>query len=103
MGETFLRREITWGLALRKRTSHCSYILDSINTIGGGVPLMVPCRCLKTQGVNTKSETNCTANDITRQVEKHVSEKDVRQMSDHGPFGRKSTPGVERLLLCSLG
>jgi hypothetical protein len=53
--------------------------------------------------VNTKSETSCTANDITRQVEKHVSEKDVRQMSDQSPFGRKSTPGVERLLLCFLG
>jgi hypothetical protein len=45
--------------------------------------------------VNTKSETSCTANDITRQVEKHVFGKDVRrQMSDQSPFGRKRTPLV---------
>jgi len=42
--------------------------------------------------MDAKSETSCTANDITRQVEKHVSGKDVRRMSDQSPFGRKSTP-----------
>jgi hypothetical protein len=40
------------------------------------------------------SETICTANDITRQVEKHVLGKDVRQMSDQSLFCRKSTPLV---------
>ena len=33
----------------------------------GGITL-IPCRCLKMQGVNTKSETSCTANDIMRQL-----------------------------------
>jgi hypothetical protein len=59
----------------------------------GGITL-IPCRCLKMQGVNTKSETSCTANDTTRQVEKHVFGKDIRRMSDQSPFGRKSTPLV---------
>jgi len=40
--------------------------------------------------VNTKSETSCTANDITRQVEKHVFGKEVRRMSDQISSGRKS-------------
>jgi hypothetical protein len=44
--------------------------------------------------VDTKSETSCTANDITRQVEKHVFGNDVRRMSGQSPFGRKSTPLV---------
>jgi hypothetical protein len=44
--------------------------------------------------VNTKSETSCTANDITRQVEKHVLVKDVRRMSDQSPFCRRSTPSL---------
>ena len=45
--------------------------------------------------MSTKSETSCTADDITRQVEKHVFGKDVRrQMSDQSPFGRKRTPLV---------
>ena len=42
-------------------------------------------------GCDTKSETSCTTDDITRQVEKHVFGKDVRQMSDHSLFGRRST------------
>ena len=32
--------------------------------------------------------------DITRQVEKHVFGKDVRQMSDQSPFGKEITPLV---------
>ena len=44
--------------------------------------------------MKTGSGTSCTTNDITRQVEKHLIGKDVRQMSDHSPFGRKSTPLV---------
>jgi len=44
--------------------------------------------------VNTKSETSCTANDIVRQVKKHVFGKVVRRMSDQSPFDRKSTPLV---------
>jgi hypothetical protein len=44
--------------------------------------------------VNTKSETSCTANDITRQVERYVLGKDVRRMSDQSPVCRKSTPLV---------
>jgi hypothetical protein len=59
----------------------------SITPVGGGITL-IPCRYLETQGVNTKSETSCTAIDITRQVEKHVFGKDVRRMSDQSPFGR---------------
>ena len=47
-------------------------------------------------GCDTKSETSCTTDDITRQVEKHVFGKDVRQMSDQSSFGRKSTPVVIR-------
>ena len=43
--------------------------------------------------MDTKSETRCTANDITRQVEKHVNfGKDIGRMSDQSHFGRKSTP-----------
>ena len=54
-------------------------------------------------GVDTKSETSCTANDITRQVDKHVFGKDVRRMSDHSPFGRKSTLlGISRALAVVL-
>jgi len=46
--------------------------------------------------VNTKFETSCTtANDITRQVKKHVFGKDVSRMSDQSPFCRKSTPLVK--------
>jgi hypothetical protein len=41
--------------------------------------------------VSTKSETSCTTDDITRQVEKYVFGKDVRRMSDQSPFGRKGT------------
>jgi len=95
------KKSCGWGLAQRNML----LILDiiSVTKVTGGGITLIPCCCFKTQGVNTKSETSCTANDITRQVEKHVSEKDVRQMSDQSPFGRKSTPGVERLLLCSLG
>jgi len=44
--------------------------------------------------VNTKSETSCTANDIVRQVKKHVFGKVVRRMSDQSPFDRKNTPLV---------
>ena len=45
--------------------------------------------------MNTKSETSCAANDITkRQVEERVIGKDVRQMCDKSPFCRKSTPSV---------
>jgi len=40
--------------------------------------------------VSTKSETGCTANDITRQVEKHVFGEDVRRVSDQSPFCRRS-------------
>ena len=82
-------------------------ILDiiSITQVTGGGITLIPCRCLKTQGVDTKSETRCTANDITRQVEKHVFGKDIRRNSDQSPFGRESTllVIVEHLLLCSLG
>ena len=39
--------------------------------------------------LNTKSEMSCTANDTTRQVEKHVFGKDVRRMSDQIPSGRQ--------------
>ena len=64
-----------------------------ITQVTGAGNALIPCRCLKTQGVNTKSETSCTANDIMRQVEKHVFGKDVRRrMSDQRPSGRKSTP-----------
>jgi hypothetical protein len=38
------------------------------------------------------SETSCTTDDITRQVERHVIGKDVRRMSDQSPSCRKSTP-----------
>jgi len=38
-------------------------------------------------------------NEITRQVEEHVFGKDVRQMSDQSPLGRKSTP----LMVCGGG
>ena len=68
-------------------------ILDiiSITTICRGVTL-IPCRCLiKTWDVNTKSETSCSANDITRKVKKHVCGKDVRRMCDQSPLCRKST------------
>ena len=66
-----------------------------ITQVTGAGNALIPCRCLKTQGVNTKSETSCTANDIMRQVEKHVFGKDVRRrMSDQRPSGRKSTPLV---------
>ena len=44
--------------------------------------------------MNTKSETSCTTNDITRQVKNYVFGKDVRRMSDQSPFCRKSTPLV---------
>jgi hypothetical protein len=44
--------------------------------------------------VDTKSETSCTTDDTTRQVEKHVFVKDIRRMSDQSPFGRKCTPLV---------
>jgi hypothetical protein len=44
--------------------------------------------------VNTKSETSCTTDDITRQVEKHVFGKYVRRISDQSPFYRKRTPLV---------
>ena len=63
-----------------------------ITQVTGAGNALIPCRCLKTQGVNTKSETSCTANDIMRQVEKHVFGKDVRRMSDLSPSCRKSTP-----------
>jgi len=71
-------------------------ILDIISitqVTGGGIPL-IPCCCLKTLSVNMKSETSCTTDDITRQVEKHVFGKDVRRMSDQSPFGRKSIPHI---------
>ena len=44
--------------------------------------------------VNTKSETSCTTDDITRQVEKRVCGKDIRRLSDQSPSCRKSTPLV---------
>ena len=44
--------------------------------------------------MDTKSETSCPANDITRRVEKHVFGKDVRRMSDQSPSCTKSTPLV---------
>jgi hypothetical protein len=44
--------------------------------------------------VNAKSDTSCTAYDITRQVEKHVLGKVVRRVSDQSPFGWKSKPMV---------
>jgi hypothetical protein len=46
-------------------------------------------------GCYTKSDTSCTANDITRQVQEHVFGKDVRRMSDQSRLCRKkSTPLV---------
>jgi len=44
--------------------------------------------------VNTKSETSCTTDDITKQpeVDKHAFGKDVRRMSIQSPSCRKSTP-----------
>ena len=52
-------------------------ILDviSITQITGGTVTLIPCRCFKTQGVNTKSEASCTANDITRKVTKHMGRR----------------------------
>ena len=44
--------------------------------------------------MNTKSETSCTTDDITRQVEKYGFGKDLRRMSDQSPSCRKSTPLV---------
>ena len=44
--------------------------------------------------MNTKSETSCTTDDITRQVEKRVFGKGVRRMSDQGPSCKKNTPLV---------
>jgi len=68
-------------------------ILDiiSVTQVTGGGITLIPCRCLKTWVVDTKSETSCTADDITRQVERHVFEKDIRQMGEQSPFGRKNT------------
>jgi len=68
--------------------------ISSITQVTGGGITLIPCRCLKMEGVNTRFETSCTVNEITRQVEEHVFGKDVRQMSDQSPFGRKSTPLV---------
>ena len=77
-------------------------ILDIISNtqVTGGVVTLIPCPTwqvtVSKRGVrtNTKSETSCTANDIAKQVEKHVLGKDVRRMSDQSPFCRKSTPLV---------
>ena len=77
-------------------------ILDIISNtqVTGGVVTLIPCSTwqvtVSKRGVrtNTKSETSCTANDIAKQVEKHVLGKDVRRMSDQSPFCRKSTPLV---------
>jgi hypothetical protein len=41
-----------------------------------------------------KSETSCTVNDITRQVDKHVFGKNVREMRDQSPCCFKSTTMV---------
>ena len=65
--------------------------ISSITQVTGGGITLIPCRCLKMEGVNTRFETSCTVNEITRQVEEHVFGKDVRQMSDHSLFGRRST------------
>ena len=34
-------------------------------------------------GCEHESETRCTTDDITRQIEEHVFGKDVRRMTDH--------------------
>jgi hypothetical protein len=73
--------------------------ISSITQVTGGGITLIPCRCLKMEGVNTRFETSCTVNEITRQVEEHVFGKDVRQMSDQSPLGRKSTP----LMVCGGG
>jgi hypothetical protein len=78
---SFLRRGITWGLTQWKDMMLILVTISIIQVTGGGVA-MIPCRCLKTEGVNIKPETSCTANDITRQIEKHVFSKDARRMSD---------------------
>jgi len=52
--------------------------------------------------VDAKSEMRCTANDITRQVEKHVLGKDIGRKSDQSPFGRKSTPLVISSVCCCV-
>ena len=51
--------------------------------------------------MNTGSGTSCTTDD-TRQVEKHLFGKDVRQMSDQSPFGRMSAPLVISSVCCCV-
>ena len=67
-------------------------ILDIISitqVTGGGITLIPVAVSKRRVWLNKKSEMSCTANDTTRQVEKHVFGKDVRRMSDQIPSGRQ--------------
>ena len=91
-GAYFLRREIMWGFVQWKKTCCSSWTSSVSHRFKVGELLRFHVAVSKRRvGVNTKSETSCTANDFTRQVEKHVFGKDVRRMSDQSPFGRKRT------------
>ena len=54
--------------AVEKNILFIQDIISIIQVTGGRITL-IPCRCLKTEGVITKSEMSCTTDDISRQVE----------------------------------
>jgi hypothetical protein len=60
--------------------------------------------CFKAKGVDTKSETSHTVNDISREVKKHVPGKPIRRMGKQRSLCRQCTPLViSVLLLRSIG
>jgi len=86
--------------------SNMSFILNIIISLtqvtsrgGGGI---LSC-FFKAKGVDTKFETSCTKDDITRQVEKLVFGKDVRRMRPKVLFVGTSLVISRAFALCSLG
>ena len=89
-GAYFLWKEITWGLASGKE--HAAHLAHHQHHTGHRWGNYFDSMSLS-QNKGCEHEV-CTANDITRQVEKHVFGKSVRRMSHQSLFCRKSTPLV---------
>jgi hypothetical protein len=104
----FLRRETIWGCVQWKRTCYSSWTSSSASHKsqvgeGGEVEFQVA-SCFKAKGVDTKSETSHTVNDISREVKKHVPGKPIRRMGKQRSLCRQCTPLViSVLLLRSIG
>jgi hypothetical protein len=65
-------------VAFREHISHPGHLI-SLTQVASRGRVGIPSCCFKAEGVDTKSETSHTADDILRKLKKHVSRKPIRR------------------------